>query len=301
MYVMNKLPLSKRVMVLNMLVEGMSMRSISRTVGVSINTVSKLLVEAGEACAAFHDEMVRNVTAQCVQCDEIWSFVYAKDKNVKTAKAAPDGAGDVWTWTALDSDSKMILAYEVGDRSAQTAIEFMDDLRARLANRVQLTTDGHKAYLEAVEGAFGGDVDFAQLVKLYGESVEGKRAERKYSPAVCTGAKKRRVEGNPDMAAVSTSHVERQNLTMRMGMRRFTRLTNGFSKKLENHLHMLSLYFVHYNFVRVHKSLRMTPAMAADVSDTLHDMEWIVSLIDARAPEPKKRGPYKKRQTENSN
>lgn len=278
-----------------MLVEGMSMRSISRTVGVSINTVSKLLVEAGEACAAYHDETVRNVTAQRVQCDEIWSFVYAKDKNVKTAKAAPDGAGDVWTWTALDSDSKMILAYEVGDRSAATAIEFMDDLRARLANRVQLTTDGHKAYLEAVEGAFGGDVDFAQLVKLYGESVEGKRAERKYSPAVCTGAKKRVVEGTPDMAAVSTSHVERQNLTMRMGMRRFTRLTNGFSKKLENHLHMLSLYFVHYNFVRQHKTLRMTPAMAAGVSDTLHDMEWIVGLIDARAPEPKKRGPYKKK------
>lgn len=285
-------------MILNMLVEGMSMRSISRTVGVSINTVSKLLVEAGEACAAYHDETVRNVTAHRVQCDEIWSFVYAKDKNVKYAKAAPEGAGDVWTWTALDSDSKMILAYEVGDRSGATAIEFMDDLRTRIANRVQLTTDGHRAYLEAVEGAFGGDVDFAQLVKLYGDSVEGKRAERKYSPAECTGTKKRVVEGNPDLAAVSTSHVERQNLTMRMGMRRFTRLTNAFSKKLENHLHMLSLYFVHYNFVRIHKSLKVTPAMAAGVSDTLHDMEWIVGLIDARAPAPKKRGPYKKRQPE---
>lgn len=292
---MNKLPLKTRVQILAMLVEGSSMRSISRVTGVSINTVTKLLMDAGEACAAYHDETVRDVTAQRVQCDEIWSFVYAKDKNVKTAKAAPDGAGDVWTWTALDSDSKLILAYEVGDRSAETAIEFMDDLRARLANRVQLTTDGHKAYLEAVEGAFGGDVDFAQLVKLYGESVEGKRAERKYSPAVCTGAKKRVVEGRPDMAAVSTSHVERQNLTMRMGMRRFTRLTNGFSKKLENHLHMLSLYFVHYNFVRVHKSLRMTPAMAAGISDTLHDMEWIVGLLDARAPKPGPRGPYKKR------
>jgi IS1 family transposase len=219
---------------------------------------------------------------------------------VKTAKAAPDGAGDVWTWTALDSDSKMILAYEVGDRSAATAIEFMDDLRARLANRVQLTTDGHKAYLEAVEGAFGGDVDFAQLIKLYGETKGNKRHEKKYSPAECTGIKKRAIEGRPDMKAVSTSHVERQNLTMRMGMRRFTRLTNGFSKKLENHLHMLSLYFVHYNFVRIHKSLKMTPAMAAGVSDTLHDMDWIVGLIDARAPAPKKRGPYKKRQPENS-
>ncbi|MDH3263246.1 MAG: IS1 family transposase, partial [Paracoccaceae bacterium] len=190
---------------------------------------------------------------------------------------------------------KMILAYEVGDSSAATAIEFMDDLRARLANRVQLTTDGHKAYLEAVEGAFGGDVDFAQLIKLYGENVEGKRAERKYSPAECTGIKKRAIEGRPDMKAVSTSHVERQNLTMRMGMRRFTRLTNGFSKKLENHLHMLSLYFVHYNFVRVHKSLRMTPAMAAGVSDTLHDMEWLVGVIDAAAPAPKPRGHYKKK------
>lgn len=292
---MNKLPLHKRVMILQILVEGMSMRSISRTVGVSINTVSRLLVEAGEACAAYHDEHVRGVTAHRIQCDEIWSFVYAKDKNVEKAQAASDGAGDVWTWAALDSDSKMILAYEVGDRSAQTAIEFMNDLRARLANRVQLTTDGHRAYLEAVEGAFGSDVDFAQLAKLYGNSVEGRQAERKYSPAVCTGAKKRRVEGDPDMKAVSTSHVERQNLSMRMGMRRFTRLTNAFSKKLENHLHMLSLYFVHYNFVRIHKSLRMTPAMAAGVSDTLHDMKWIVGLIDARAPTPRKRGPYKKR------
>ncbi len=298
---MNKLPLHKRVMILNMLVEGMSMRSISCTVGVSINTVSKLLVEAGEACSAYHDETVRNVNAQRVQCDEIWSFVYAKDKNVKTAKAAPDGAGDVWTWTALDADSKMILAYEIGDRSGATAIEFMDDLRARLVNRVQLTTDGHKTYLEAVEGAFGGDVDYAQLIKLYGEPTGQKGHERKYSPSECTGTKRRAVEGRPDMAHVSTSHVERQNLSMRMGMRRFTRLTNGFSKKLENHLHMLSLYFVHYNFVRMHKSLRMTPAMAAGVSDTLHDMEWIVGLIDARAPAPKKRGSYKKRQKEISN
>lgn len=298
---MNKLPLHKRVMILSLLVEGMSMRSISRTVGVSINTVTKLLVEAGEACAAYHDETVRDVTASKVQCDEIWSFCYAKDKNVAKAKKAPEGAGDVWTWTAIDSDSKMILAYEVGDRSGATAIEFMDDLRARLANRVQLTTDGHKAYLEAVEGAFGGDVDYAQLVKLYGEPSGGRGHERKYSPSECTGIMKRRVEGSPDPDHVSTSHVERQNLSMRMGMRRFTRLTNGFSKKLENHLHMLSLYFVHYNFCRMHKSLRMSPAMAAGVSDTLHDVEWIVSLIDARAPAPKKRGPYKKRGQENSN
>jgi IS1 family transposase len=295
---MNKLNIHKRALILELLIEGNSMRSTSRLAKVSINTVTKLLVNAGEACAKYHNESVQNVTAQRVQCDEIWSFCYAKGKNVKHAKAAPEGAGDVWTWTAIDSDSKMILSYEIGDRSGATAIEFMDDLCARLANRVQITTDGHKAYLEAVEGAFGGDVDYAQLIKLYGDQ-GGKTAERKYSPAECTGIKKRAVEGNPDMAHVSTSYVERQNLSMRMGMRRFTRLTNGFSKKLENHLHMLSLYFVHYNFVRIHKTLKVTPAMAAGVSDTLRDMEWIVGLIDAVAPVPKKRGPYKKKDISN--
>ncbi len=269
------------------------MRSISRVVGVSINTVSKILVQAGEACAAYHDETVRKVNASKVQCDEIWSFVYAKQKNVKTAKAAPSDAGDVWTWTALDSDSKMILSWMVGGRDAGYAIEFMDDLRSRLANRVQLTTDGHKAYLEAVEGAFGGDVDYAQLIKLYGEEPH-KSPERKYSPSVCTGARKRRVEGSPDLAHVSTSHVEHQNLTMRMSMRRFTRLTNAFSKKVENHIHMLSLYFVYYNFCRIHKSLKVTPAMEAGVSDALHDIEWIVGLIDARAPKPGRPKTYKK-------
>ena len=290
---MNKLSTAKRVQILNMLVEGMSMRSVSRVVGVSINTVSKLLVEAGEACAAYHDEAVRDVHASRVQCDEIWSFCYAKEKNVARAKAAPHGAGDVWTWTAIEADSKLIISWEVGDRTSATAIEFMDDLRDRLANRVQLTTDGHKAYLEAVEGAFGGDVDYAQLIKLYGPT-EGKGSEKRYSPAECTGIRKRKIEGSPDPTDVSTSYVERQNLTMRMGMRRFTRLTNAFSKKIENHLHMLSLYFVHYNFCRMHKSLRMSPAMAAGVSDTLHDMEWIVGLIDARAPKPKRPATYRK-------
>lgn len=293
---MNKLPLHKRTMILSLLVEGMSMRAISRTVGVSINTVTKLMVEAGEACAAYHDEAVRNVQASKVQCDEIWSFCYAKAKNVENAKAAPEGAGDVWTWTAIESDTKLILSWEVGDRSGATALEFMDDLRSRLANRVQLTTDGHKAYLEAVEGAFGGDVHYAQLVKFYGEATGGKGHERKYSPSECTGYRKEVVEGNPDLRDISTSHVERHNLTMRMGMRRFTRLTNGFSKKLENHLHMLSLYFVHYNFCRVHKSLRMSPAMAAGVSDTLRDFEWICELIDARAEPPKRPTTYRKNQ-----
>ena len=290
---MNKLPISKRVMIINLLVEGISMRAISRTVGVSINTVTKLLIEAGEACAEYHNNNVRNVKASNVQCDEIWSFCYAKKKNVATAKAAPEFAGDVWTWTALDADSKLIVSYLVGGRDSEYALEFMDDVKSRLANRVQLTTDGHRAYLLAVEEAFGADVDYAQLVKLYGSAPES--AKGRYSPAECTGIKKNRIEGNPDIAKVSTSYVERQNLTMRMSMRRFTRLTNGFSKKIDNHIHMLSLYFVHYNFCRIHKTLKVTPAMEAGLTKTLHDAEWIVGLMDARAPKPKKRGPYKKR------
>lgn len=294
---MNKLPHAKRIQILAMLCEGSSMRSISRVADVSINTVSKLLVEAGEACLAIHDEMVRNVKASRIQCDEIWSFCHAKQKNVATAKAAPEGAGDVWTWTAIDADTKLIVAYHIGNRSGEDAMYLMDDLRARLANRVQLTTDGHRAYLEAVEGAFGADVDFAQLVKLYGPSIA---APGRYSPAECIGAKKVRVEGNPDIAHVSTSYVERQNLTMRMSMRRFTRLTNAFSKKLENHIHALALYFVFYNFTRVHKTLRMSPAMAAGITDHLWSLDDVVAKIDAMAPAPKKRGPYKKRD-ENSN
>lgn len=269
------------------------MRSISRIADVSINTVSKMLVDAGEACIAAHDELVRNVTSRRVQCDEIWSFCYAKEKNVAAAKAATDGAGDVWTWTALDADSKMILSYWVGDRSGMSAIALMDDLRSRLDNRVQITTDGHKAYLEAIEGAFGGDVDYAMLVKLYGESGDTGN-QRRYSPAECTGAKKVPIEGNPNMKAVSTSYVERQNLNMRMGMRRFTRLTNAFSKKLENHCHALALYFMFYNFVRIHKTLKMSPAMAAKVSDRLWSMEDIVALIDARAVAPKRPATYRK-------
>lgn len=290
---MNKLPLEKRVQILSMLCEGSSMRSISRVVGVSINTVTKLLVDAGEACAAYHDEHVRGVQAKRVQCDEIWSFAYAKQKNVEAAKAAPDGAGDVWTWTALDADHKLIVSWLVGSRDAEDANAFMLDVADRLAGRVQLTTDGHKAYLEAVEGAFGADVDYAQLVKLYGTAPEAARG--RYSPAVCVGARKDDVNGKPKREHVSTSYVERQNLTMRMSMRRFTRLTNAFSKKVENHCHALALYFVWYNFCRQHKSLGgVSSAMAAGVTDTLRDMEWIVGLIDARAPQPRPRGPYKK-------
>ena len=267
------------------------MRSISRVADVSINTVSKLLTQAGEACIAIHNDNVQVVEASRIECDEIWSFCYAKKKNVATAKSAPEGAGDVWTWTAIDADTKLIVSYLVGGRDAEYAMEFMDDLRSRLANRVQLTTDGHRAYLEAVEGAFGADVDYAQLVKHYGEAPEG---QRRYSPAKMVRAQKRRIEGNPNVEDVSTSYVERQNLTMRMSMRRFTRLTNAFSKKLENHIHALALYFVFYNFTRIHKSLKVSPAMAAGITDTLWSLEDVVAKIDEMAPAPKKRGPYKK-------
>lgn len=291
---MNKLSTAKRVVLLNMLIEGMPMRAISSTVGVSVNTVAKMLVEAGEACAAYHDETVRDVPARKVQCDEIWSFCYEKEKSSARAKSTLRGAGDVWTWTATESDHKMILSWEVGDRSGQTAIEFIDDLRARLANRMQLTTYGQKAYLEAVDGAIGGDVDYAMLANVYGRETASRGHKRKYSPAECIGTPKRAIEGRPDMKQISTSHVERSNLSIRMGIRRFTRLTNAFSKKLENQLHMLSLYFVHYNFVRIHDGLQVTPAMAAGISDTLHDMEWILGLIDARAPAPKRPTTHRK-------
>lgn len=269
------------------------MRAISRITGVSLNTVSKLLIDAGIACAKFHDEAVRGVKASRIQCDEIWSFCYAKAKNVPTAKAAPERAGDVWTWTALDSDSKLIVSYLVGGRDSEYAMAFMDDLRDRLANRVQLTTDGHKAYLQAVEEAFGADIDYAQLVKLYGE---GSRTEARYSPAVCVGARKDAITGRPDRAHVSTSHVERSNLSLRMHNRRFTRLTNAHSKKFDNHCHMIALYTVWYNFARINSAVKMAPAMAAGISPRLWEMADIVKLIDDAAGQPKKRGPYKKRQ-----
>ena len=293
---MNKLPLQTRVKILAMLCEGSSMRSISRVLDVSINTVTKLLVDAGETCLELHDELVRDVKASKVQCDEIWSFCYAKARTVKKLQKReaeiPEGAGDVWTWTALDAQSKLMVSYFVGDRSAESAMVLMDDMRNRLANRVQLTTDGHRAYLEAVEGSFGDDIDYAQLVKLYGDAPA---QSGRYSPAQCNGVKKTRVTGSPDENHVSTSYVERSNLTMRMSMRRFTRLTNAHSKKLDNHLHAISLHMFFYNFVRIHSSLRVTPAMAAGISKTLWTLEDIAERTDARVNIAKPRGPYKPR------
>lgn len=289
---MNKLPVAQRAQILAMLCEGSSMRSVSRLCDVSINTVSKLLVDAGRFCAGFHDAKVAGVKARRVQCDEIWSFVGAKAKNVAIMKAPMEGAGDVWTWTAIDADTKLIVSHMVGGRDGEYALAFMDDLRSRLANRVQLSTDGHKAYLEAVEGAFGGDVDYAMIQKIYGTAPDS--AKGRYSPAECIGIKKERIEGSPDPAHVSTSFAERQNLTMRMSMRRFTRLTNGFSKKFDNHAHMVAIYAVHYNWLRIHKSLRVTPAMAAGLTDKLMIWADISAMMDAEA-QPKKRGPYKKR------
>ena len=289
---MNKLPSAKRAQILSMLCEGSSMNSTARVAGVSANTVAKLLEEAGKACEAFHDKEVRNVRSERIQCDEIWSFVHAKQKNVASARAAPEGAGDCWTWTALDADSKLIIAYDCGGRDASYASAFMQDVADRLATRVQLTTDGHKAYLEAVEGAFGADVDYAMLIKHYGEPVG---ALGRYSPGECTGTEQRRVEGRPDPKHVSTSYMERQNLNFRMGIRRFTRLTNGFSKKLEPHYHMVCLYTAYHNFVRIHKTLRCTPAMAAGLTTTLWSMDDLVAMIDAQAPAPNRPRVYKVR------
>ena len=296
---MNKLSSQERAHILQLLCEGMAIRAIVRVTGVSKNTISKLLVDAGAACQAYHDDHVRNLNSKRIQCDEIWSFCYAKAKNVASAKAAPANAGDVWTWTAIDADSKLIVSYLVGGWDGGYAAEFMEDVAQRLAHRVQLTTDGHRAYLDAVEDAFGCEVDYPQLIKLYGTPPEG---ERRYSPVECIGARPSPVMGNPDPDHISTSYVERQNLTMRMHMRRFTRLTNAFSKKVENHMYAVALHFMHYNFVRIHKTLRVTPAMEAGVTERLWEMSDIVALIEKReAIQNRTRGPYKKNETKISN
>jgi len=296
---MNKLDTTTRAQILAMLCEGASMRSVSRLRDTSINTVAKLLVDAGRFCAGFHDAKVRGVKAKRVQVDEAWAFCSSKEKNVASAKAAPDGAGDVWTWTAIEADTKLLISHFCGGRDGECAKWFIDGVAERVVARIQLTSDGHKAYLEAIEGAFGADVDYAMLVKLYGSAPESFKG--RYSPGECTGTKKTKIEGNPDMAHVSTSYVERSNLTMRMSNRRFTPLTNAFSKKFQNHAHMVAIYAVWYNFLRIHKTLRVTPAMAAGICDTLMTWEQIVGAMDADAPKPGKRGPYKKSRDEISN
>jgi IS1 family transposase len=289
---MKQLAMSDRSRILGLLCEGMAIRAVCRATGASKNTVAKLLADVGKVCMAYHDEHVRNLTCKRVQVDEAWSFVYAKQKNVAAAKAAPIGAGDVWTWVAMDADTKFVASYFVGGRDGECAKWFIDDLAARLANRVQLTSDGHKAYLEAVEGAFGADVDYAQLIKIYGASSES--AKGRYSPAECTGIVKTPIEGKPDPKHISTSFIERQNLTMRMHNRRFTRLTNAFSKKVENHAYSVALHMMYYNFVKLHSKLRVTPAMAAGVTDRLWEVSDIVALWEAVEPKAGKRGPYKK-------
>lgn len=291
---MNKLPFSKRKQIIQLLVEGNSLRATSRIVDVSINTVSKLLVDVGTACQKFHEEKVVGIKADRIQCDEIWSFVYSKQKNVPEGHL--DDAGDVWTWTAIDADSKLIVSWLVGDRGATTAHIFMKDVASRLANKVQLTTDGHHAYLEAVDNAFLLDIDFAQLIKIYGGN-DGANNEKRYSPARYTGCRTKIISGEPNEKFISTSYVERQNLTMRMHMRRFTRLTNAFSKKIENHCHAIALHFVYYNFVKIHKSLRVPPAMQAGLIKRLMTIEDIVNLVPN---EPlNKRGSYNKTEISN--
>ena len=280
---------TERSQIVTSICEGNSVRATARMTGFSKNTITKLLVELGDACIAYQDRAFRNLKCKRIQCDEIWSFVYAKEKNVPADKKGQVGYGDVWTWTAIDADTKLVPSFMMGSRNAATAFAFIEDLASRLANRVQLTTDGLKVYVNAVENAFGSEIDYAMLQKIYESSQE----ETRYSPARCVGCERKTIMGNPDPDHISTSYVERQNLTMRMHMRRFTRLTNGFSKKLTNHLATVSVYFMWYNFVRVHQTLRVTPAMEAGVTNRL----WTVLDMIALLPKPvsKLRGPYKKK------
>ncbi len=275
MIAMNKLPIAKRAQILGMLCEGMSMRATSRLADVSINTVTKLLIDVGQAASEYQDKALRNLDCRRVQVDEIWAFCYAKQRNVAKAKAAPSEAGDMWTWTAIDADTKLIPSWYVGDRDPKAAATFIGDLASRMAKRIQLTSDGHRVYLTAVGDAFDWKVDYAMPVKHYAAEATGR-----YSPPECVGATKEVVSGWPDKGHISTSFVERQNLTMRMGCRRFTRLTNAFSKKVENHAHAVALHMMFYNFARIHKTLRITPAMAAGVTDHVWSLEEIAGLAD---------------------
>jgi IS1 family transposase len=272
---MNQLDVGRRARIIHCLVEGNSIRATCRLTDTAKNTVVKLICQIGKACAEFQDKTLRGLRCRRIQCDEIWSFIGCKAKNVRNRHAGRNW-GDVWTWTALDSDTKLVICWYVGTRNANSAYHFIHDLESRLANRVQLTTDGHRAYLEAVEDAFGSEIDYGMLVKLYGAPPE---TEARYSPAICLSAHKSVIQGHPDFAHISTSHVERQNLTMRMSMRRFTRLTNAFSKKIENHEHAIALNFMYYNFARIHQTLRVTPAMEAGISDHVWTIGEIVELL----------------------
>jgi IS1 family transposase len=273
---MNKLDTKRRVQVIAALVEGCSIRSTVRMTGVAKDTVIKLLVDVGTVCAEYQDKTLRNLSCRRIECDEIWSFCHSKKKNVAPEHEGILGYGDVWTFLAIDADTKLIPSWLVGRRDLETATLFMKDLASRLANRVMLTTDGLKAYLEAVESAFGADIDYAQLIKIYGHAQD----EIRYSPAECTGTRTEVVTGDPFPPMISTSYIERQNLTMRMNMRRFTRLTNGFSKKLENHMHAIALNNMYYNFARIHQTIRCAPAMEAGVSSKLWSLTDIVNLLD---------------------
>lgn len=273
---MNKLPNSKRVQIISALVEGMGINAVSRMVGVSNNTVLKLLADIGNACAIYQDKAFKNLPCKRIECDEIWSFCFAKQKNLKPELQGVFGYGDVYTWVAIDAETKLVPSWLVGTRDGRCAMEFITDLASRLANRIQLSTDGYKAYLNAVEDNFGADIDYAMLIKVYGKSQE----EVRYSPAECVGCHKEVITGNPNKELVSTSYIERQNLTMRMSMRRFTRLTNAHSKKIENHIHAISLHYMYYNFCKIHTTLKCSPAMAANVSKKLWSIEDIVALLD---------------------
>jgi IS1 family transposase len=279
-FIMNRLSNQQRTQIIASLVEGNSLRATARMCNVAFNTVLKLLPEIGRVCLEYQDKALRNLTCKRIQCDECWSFCYAKQKNVPEDKKNVFGYGDVWTWVAMDADTKLVPSFMVGSRNSQTAKTFMDDLASRLANRVQLTTDGHRAYLEAVEGAFGNGIDYAMLIKMYGED---RVTEARYSPAECIGTREIEVTGRPNPKYISTSYIERQNLSMRMGMRRFTRLTNAFSKKVDNHFWAIALYYMHYNFCRIHKTLRVTPAMEAGVSGHVWEIEEIAGLSEVPA------------------
>jgi IS1 family transposase len=293
---MRKLDTKTRTSIIRLLIEGNSIRATSCIADVSKNTVNKLLIDAGKACAKYHNENVRSIKASVIQCDEIWSFTCAKQKNVKTATGAPESAGNAWTWIAIDNDSKLIVSYRVSDRDSKHVIEFINDLQNRLANRLQLATNGHKTHLKAVGGSFANDMDYAMRIKVFGNK-DSKTAVHKYLPSENSGIKKHPIEDNPDKTLINTSNVERQNLRMLS----FTRQTNDFIKKIEDHMYSIALHFMYYNFVKMHETLQATPAMKAGLANRLWDISDLVAIIDANEKAPKKRGSYKKRHPKTQN